>query len=91
MQCAALGLRLGESQKSPERRAALSQQLGAFTVRCAVPLLSPMLLFAGTALIASALFAPLQVAASPSEEAIEAAVAKMLGNMTVAQKARQLV
>eukprot|EP01044_Picomonas_judraskeda_P014082 COSAG03_NODE_2201_length_3015_cov_183.807613_5_plen_45_part_00 len=29
--------------------------------------------------------------ASPSEEAIQAAVAKMLGNMTLAQKARQLV
>ena len=48
-----------------------------------------MLLYAGTALLAAV--APLQVAASPSEEAIEAAVAKMLDNMTVAQKARQLV
>ncbi len=48
-----------------------------------------MLLVAGAALLVA--LAPLQVAASPSEEAIEAAVAKMLGNMTVAQKARQLV
>ena len=50
-----------------------------------------MLLFARTVLVALALFAPHQVAASPSEEAIEAVVAKMLGNMTMAQKARQLV
>ena len=45
----------------------------------------PALLFLGIAVLAAA------ATASPTEEAIKAAVAKMLGNMTVAQKARQLV